>query len=296
MLSILIPTYNYSALPLVEELYRQCRECKINFEIIVLDDGSESELNVENEKINRIPNCKFEKNEINQGRARNRNLLAEKSSYIWLLFMDCDTFPKNTNFIFKYIETIKSDQYKVVFGGIAYKNIVPEKNQILRWKYGKKREEIDFNKRKMNPYLTTLTSNLLVKSEIFNSVKFDERIAEYGYEDFVFIQNLKSKKIEINHIDNPTYHLNYETSKAFLDKTNKALETLKFIEENNILLSKVTKIQKTHHLIKFLGIHFLLSYTFIKLKSILEKQLMSNNPSLFIFDIYKLCYYSNIKK
>ncbi|WP_395078129.1 glycosyltransferase, partial [Flavobacterium sp.] len=69
MLSILIPTYNYSAYSLVEELYNQCVEAKIFFEIIVLDDGSTDFL-LENNEIDSFENCRLEKNKINLGRSK----------------------------------------------------------------------------------------------------------------------------------------------------------------------------------------------------------------------------------
>ena len=104
MLSILIPTYNYNAFPLVEELQNQAIEAGIAFEIIILDDGSTDEISLnENLKINTLENCSFEKNETNIGRAKNLNKLATKSQYDWLLFMDCDTFPKSKNCITTYI-------------------------------------------------------------------------------------------------------------------------------------------------------------------------------------------------
>jgi hypothetical protein len=40
MLSILIPIYNFNAVPLVKELQKQCMECDLEFEIICIDDCS----------------------------------------------------------------------------------------------------------------------------------------------------------------------------------------------------------------------------------------------------------------
>jgi hypothetical protein len=40
MLSILIPIYNFNAVPLVKELQKQCMECDLEFEIICDDDCS----------------------------------------------------------------------------------------------------------------------------------------------------------------------------------------------------------------------------------------------------------------
>ncbi|WP_394760353.1 glycosyltransferase family 2 protein [Flavobacterium sp.] len=295
MLSILIPTYNYSAFSLVQELKNQAIATGIIFEIIVLDDSSTDEISlIENSKINTLENCKFEKNETNVGRAKNLNKLAAKSQYNWLLFMDCDTFPKSKNFIATYINSI-SENNNALFGGITYKKEKPNKEKMLRWKYGSNREEITVLDRNKNPYSTTLTSNFLIKKEVFTDIKFDERIDTYGYEDLVFIQHLKAINQPIHHIDNPTYHLNYETSNTFLTKTKKALETLQFIEANKILTTAETKIQKMHQLISKMKLSNIIVFIFYRLQSIAEQNLLSKKPSLFVFDLYKLGYYATLK-
>ena len=102
MISILIPTYNYNTLPLVEELCRQAISESLEFEIIVADDASPINENTEiNSKINQLSNCQFIRNEVNLGRGQNRNALVQKAKYDWALLMDCDTFPKDKNFIKK---------------------------------------------------------------------------------------------------------------------------------------------------------------------------------------------------
>ena len=58
MISLLIPTYNYNVHPLVLELNRQCKQCGIDFEIIVLDDAG-TQFFDENQAINSIENCTF---------------------------------------------------------------------------------------------------------------------------------------------------------------------------------------------------------------------------------------------
>jgi len=54
MLSVLIPTYNYNVVPLVKALYVQLEKQNILFEIIIFDNASNSILNIENQKINKI--------------------------------------------------------------------------------------------------------------------------------------------------------------------------------------------------------------------------------------------------
>jgi glycosyltransferase involved in cell wall biosynthesis len=102
MLTVLIPTFHYNALPLVEAIYKQCMAVGIPFEIICQDDASKSELNIENEKINSLDYCHFSSNTENLGRGRNINTMVLKAKNDYILLLDCDTMPTHTNFIQNY--------------------------------------------------------------------------------------------------------------------------------------------------------------------------------------------------
>ena len=290
MLSILIPTYNYDVFPLVLELHKQALECGIAFEILVQDDASDAFL-IENQKINSIKNCSFSRNETNLGRGRNINFLAKKAQYNGLLIMDCDTFPTQDNFIQNYISEIKKRE-KIVFGGIEYQKEQRNNDQLLRWIYGKARESLSVEKRNTNPNGNALTSNLLVQKEVFLSTRFDESITKYGYEDLVFLSSLKKKGILVKHIDNPAYHLGLESSKQFLEKTKTALENLTCLFKSDTVDDSGSKILKTYFLLKKLQLVPIISFLFKKTEAKLEANLISQNPSLFLFDLYKLGCFS----
>ena len=292
MLSILIPVYNYSVYPLISELQKQCLEINIQFEILCQDDASNL-FKIENEKINSLENCNFSINNLNVGRGKNINFLAEKSKYEWLLIMDCDTFPTQNNYIQKYISQINEAE-KVVFGGIEYKKEKPSSDQLLRWFYGNARESISVEKRNINPNGSALTSNILIQKKVFNSNKFNDSITKYGYEDLVFLSDLKKKGILVKHIDNTTFHLGLETSELFLAKTKIALENLKSISENNSINNSESKILKVYNVFKQLYLTTFISILFKINKKHLEHNLLSKNPSLFLFDLYKLGYYCSI--
>ncbi|MDD2673818.1 MAG: glycosyltransferase [Flavobacterium sp.] len=292
MLSILIPVYNYSVYLLVSELQKQCLESNIQFEILCQDDSSNLFI-TENQNINSLENCNFSVNNLNVGRGKNINFLAEKSKYEWLLIMDCDTFPTQNNYIRKYISQINEAE-KVVFGGIEYKKEKPSSDQLLRWFYGNARESISVEKRNINPNGSALTSNILIQKKVFNSNKFNDSITKYGYEDLVFLSDLKKKGILVKHIDNPTYHLGLETSEQFLAKTKIALENLKSISENNSIYNSESKILKVYNILKQLHLTSFISILFKKTERNLEHNLLSKNPSLFLFDLYKLGYYCSI--
>ncbi len=293
MLSILIPIYNYDAFPLVSELHKQCLENKIDFEILCQDDASNQFL-TENRKINDLEKCNFSRNNSNFGRSKMRNFLAEKAKFEWLLMMDCDTFPTENDYIQKYFSQINEGQ-NVVYGGIKYQKEKPNNDQLLRWIYGNARESLSVEKRYTNANGNALTSNILIRKNIFISNKFDESITKYGYEDLVFLSDLKKKGILVKHIDNATYHLGLETSNQFLEKTKTALENLKLITKNNPLDSSESKILRTFSFLKRFYLVGFVAFLFKKAERKIEQNLLSQKPSLLLFDLYKLGYFCSLK-
>ncbi len=292
MLSVLIPTYNYSTIDLVTEIHNQCEKTGILYEIIVCDDAStDKNTIITNREINNLDNTIFKENKINIGRAANRNLLSKLAKHEWLLFMDCDTHPKEKDFIPNYIKEIHQNLFTVFYGGICYEESIPNEEEILRWKFGKKREEINLYDRTKSPYKTTLTSNILIKKDVFEKIYFNETIIDYGYEDMVFIADLEKKNISIKHIKNPAYHLNYETSEVFLIKTEKSLQNLKCIYNNELIKTTDSKIIKKWSFLKRFHLDKPYIFLFKKLSLLAKNHLLSKNPYLFIFDLYKLGYF-----
>ena len=294
MLSVLIPSYHYNTFPLVKEIQNQCITQGIDFEILCQDDASNSEINLENQKINQFPNCYFFENKVNLGRGRNINSLALRSKHKWLLIMDCDTFPADAFFIKNYVSEIKNNTAKVIFGGIVYSDTKPDKTSLLRWVYGINREAICLKKRIKSPYQTSLSSNLLILKEVFTIINFNENIVKYGYEDVVFMNRLKENSIQIHHIQNTTYHLNLETSDVFLKKIKESLESLSLISDMKLLNDDDSRILKTYKIIKMLYLHHFFCALFTYNEEKLEKNLLSNSPKMLILDLYKLGYFCKL--
>ncbi|MNX40799.1 Glycosyl transferase family 2 [compost metagenome] len=293
MLSILVPIYNYNAFPLVSELRKQCLECSIEFEILCQDDSSDNFIS-ENQIIITLENCVFSSNTFNLGRGKNINSMAQKASYDWLLILDCDTYPKDQNFIQNYITTIEKNE-SPAFGGIVYQNQKPEKEKLLRWVYGNKREALPLQKRIQKPNSNALTSNLLIQKELFLQYPFDASITKYGYEDLCFLTILETKNIFVSHIDNPTFHLNLETSEIFLKKTKTALENLAFIIDSGVLETVDSKIVKAYTFLKRVRLTEFVGTIFKKSEAVITVNLLSDTPSILLFDCYKLGYFCQIK-
>ncbi len=294
MISILIPTYNYNIFSLVENLHNQCESAAIACEILVLDDAStDKKIIEENSKINSFQNCSFQVLEENIGRSKIRNLLAEKASFDWLLFLDADTFPSTSKFIEKYLAAI-SEGSPVVFGGIKYPENKSE-NFSLRHKYGAERESLPLVERLKNPYRSFITMGFAIKKEVFQKIKFNEKLAGYGYEDSVFAYDLQKNNIPLQHIDNPVVHLNLETNADFIKKSELALQNLLNFYKTGAIDSENVKILKTYSKLKNWNLLFAVRGFFNVFKKSMLKNLNSPKPSLFLFDLYRLGYLSSLK-
>jgi hypothetical protein len=286
MLSILIPVYNYNVYSLILELHTECTKIKITFEIIVIDDSS-TEFILENEKINTLQHSRYELLENNIGRSKIRNLLSTKANYNWLLFLDADVFPKNGDFITTYIGYINNEE-KIVNGGLLYQENKPEKTKLLRWVYGKNREALDYKTRKKNPYLSSLTLNFLIHKSILKKVSFNETIPNLRHEDTLFSYNLMEQKIKIIHIENPVFHLGLDDFEVAIKKENESILGLKYLIDHQLLPSDYVRLSKIAAKIKNLKLNFIFTLFYKITQSVFLKNLSSNNPSLFIFDLYRL--------
>lgn len=296
MLSILIPSFNYNTFPLVQELHQQLLQQNIAFEIIVGDDAStDIETNKLNQQITSLSHCFLKVNAVNLGRGSNRNALCKIATYPWILFLDCDTIPTSSSFIGNYLNCINRNDGAVFFGGIAYTKTRPKKDELLRWIYGRTREAIPIQKRRSKSYEATLVSNILMKKQLQLDYPFNSSIYDYGFEDFVFIAELKKNHVLINHINNPVFHINLEKSDVFLEKHLKAINNLHFLIQKRVVDANETHLSRTHQWLSRFRLHSLIKVLFKNLEPSLRKNLLSNKPSLLLFDFYKLGYFCNLK-
>lgn len=297
MLSILIPTYNYNIAPLVYELYKQCKlQSNLDFEIVVYDDGSEL-FHSENNEVNKLDHASHTILEENIGRSAIRNKLALDAQYPNLLFLDADVRIISSNFISEYLNHIHTfPNYEIVYGGIVYQENKPDKNQLLRWIYGNNREALTATERQLNPYVSFLTLNFLIKKIVFNEVIFNENIPNLRYEDLLFSYDLMRKQKNIFHLNNPVVHNGIETSSVFLEKTNDSLNGLKFLLEKGIINHDYAKISRVYRKLNQLKLLVFVKLFYKLFNRKMNQNLLGSTPSLYIYDIYRLGYFCNIHK
>jgi Glycosyl transferase family 2 len=288
MLSILIPTYNYDVTTLVYNLHKQLIKSKIVFEIICLDDVSNEEFIKSNIGINKLPFTTYQMSSKNNGIAITRQLLSKMAKYKWIMLLDADTELRDNNFISTYINAINLE-YDVIFGGFAYKNKKPQKDYLLRWKYGKQCEALNADKRNANPYKVTIAANLLIKKETYTSFNLDSIGKQYAM-DYYFGALLKESNIPILHIDNQVFHLGIEKSEIYLIKKEKATETLLKLYHSNNIKEHSNDLLNTYIRLKQYKLNYVFATAFKLFKPLLKKNLLSNYPIILLLQFYKISY------
>ncbi len=287
-LSVLIPNFDWDVTDLVKNLHQQLTAAKIDFEILIFDDAKESKITAANKNLNALANVSYAVNIAPNGRAQNRNALANAAKHPLLLFLDGDAgLASNPNFISNYLNAYKPNT--VVCGGTAYGPTPTDARFMLRFVYGKSREEVTPTLRQQNPWGRFSAFNFLIERDLFLQFGFDAEMSQYGHEDTLFGNELKYRCIEIRHISNPAVHLGLDSSDVFLAKSRQAVENLRdlinkgLIDEDVKLYAWFAKLKKTH-------MTAIIGSLFVKFRGKWEANLCGPNPSLRLFDLYRLSY------
>ena len=290
MLSICIPVYNFDVRTLVYDLHKQAMRCDISFEIILMDDASDSLYITCLQELTALSHVRLICLDENIGRSKIRNAMVEKALHPYIIFMDCDSATVSIDYIAQYLPFCKPNA--VVYGGRCYEKKRPPVCNLLHWKYGIKRESLPATERKKHPNFSFCTNNFLIDKTIFNIITFNEQLKGYGHEDTFFGLELLGHRIPIIHIDNPLLHIGLETADVFLKKTENGIINLHKVA---LMLRKKYPDYMGHSKLMrskmFLQKWCLLSLTGILLnifEPLLKRNLLSKHPFLFVLDLYKL--------
>jgi glycosyltransferase involved in cell wall biosynthesis len=298
-ISLLIPVCDFDIVALVHSM-RSCIGKIPEFsEIIIGDDGSTIEnrakyKSLEGEGVRVITS------EMNIGRSAIRNKLALEAKGDFLLFIDADTMIPGTAeaYILKWIPAMASS--RVTCGGILYHESPPgDPDLILRWKYGKRREQIKASERNKRPYAFFSTFNVLIDRSIFDIIRFNEDLKQYGHEDTLLGYQLEKAGIKIFHIDNGLIHEGIESNTDFLNKTKLGIENLSMLYDNitdKRMFSSSVRLLRIYRIISILRIPLILARIFIRYRERMEIRIDSSDPSLWLFSFYKMCMYCTFRE
>lgn len=298
MISILIPVYNYDIAVLVHSLKEAMEKMPEYSELIIGSDGSSPEYLARyelllNGRVSIISSVK------NIGRAAIRNKLASQSKGDYLLFIDADAMIPGTadKYLRGWLPFLKSA--KVMCGGIIYPDYPPaDPEKMLRWKYGRKREQRKAADRNRHPHARFSGFNFMIERDTFMKIRFNEELKQYGHEDTLLGYQLNKAGINILHINNGLIHDGVESNSEYLLKIKQGIENL------SILCDKVTD-RKTFassvRLVRFydnlsrIGLTYFLAGFYIRYRDRLEIALDSSKISLFKFALFRITLFATYR-
>ena len=252
-----------------------------------------------NQEVNReiadYPGVLYEELKENLGRAAIRNYLARKARYSHVLYLDADSLLPDNNFLHRYKDCISKS--RVVCGGTRYNHFPPGKVTMLRWVYGRKREQLTAEQRKRKGFAIT-ANNFLISREVILQLPFRENIRGYGHEDTVLGYDLSVSGIPVMHIDNPVLHTGLENSAEYLAKTRKAIENLLYISCNLVTdesFHNHSGLLRFRKRIQSLGLLAFTRWIYRRLNTSLQRKLTGKSPRLWMFDLYRLLYICELR-
>ena len=298
-ISLLIPVFDYDIVALVLSMKNALGKVPEFIEILIGDDGSsdayrEKYHSLESDGVRLIIS------EKNIGRASIRNRLALEAKGDFLLFVDADAMLPGTAeaYMLKWLTVIKRS--RVLSGGTLYHDSAPgDPDKLLRWKYGKKKEQIKAAERNKRPHAGFSTFNVLIEKSIFSKIRFNEELKQYGHEDTLMGYQLKKAGINILHIDNGLVHEGLESNKEFLVKTKLGIENLSKLYDNvtdKRAFSETVSILRLYNKLRFFRLTLILAGIFIRYRDRMEIRLDSSNISLKLFGFYKICMFCTYRE
>jgi glycosyltransferase involved in cell wall biosynthesis len=299
MISILIPVCDYDIVALVFNMKSALEKVPEYSEILIGDDGSTSEFRKKYQALEG-GGARVIVSEKNIGRAAIRNKLALEAKGDFLLFIDADTNLPGTaeTYLLNWLPYLNTA--RVICGGTLYGGGKPsDPDKMLRWSYGKKREQRKASDRNKNPYSSFSTFNFIIEKSIFSKIRFNEELVQYGHEDTLLGYQLKKANIDILHIDNGLVHEGLETNREFLNKTRLGIENLSKLFDkvtDKKSFSASVRLLKAYDKLYKLRMTNILSRLYLKYGDRMEIALDSSKGSLLLFSFYKISMFCTFRE
>jgi hypothetical protein len=204
--------------------------------------------------------------------------------------LDGDSKILSDHFVLAYQRLITHSP-DVVIGGRQYDPSRPTECRLrLHWKYGTQRESADHKAPGRHYYLGFMSNNFLINRRLFEQIQVIDDLEDYGHEDTWIGIELERLNAKITFLDNRVLHDGLEDVERFILKSRSAVKNLKIL--SGIvpvdILKKHVKLFRYYMLARRTGSSGLISILYSVAKPLIIRNLHSCNPSLPLFDFYRL--------
>lgn len=180
----------------------------------------------------------------------------------------------------------------VVCGGLRHPEVNPNPAATLRYKYERRADRRrSAAVRSLHPYDQLTFFSLLIRRDLFLTIRFDESCTDYGHEDTLFGAELQRRAVPILHIDTPLIHMGLESNATFLAKTETALCNLHRLAPQ---LHAGSRLLQTAQHLRHLHLTRSVCALYRLSRPLLRRNLLSRHPFLPLFSFYKLGYYLSL--
>ena len=293
-ISICIPIYNQDIKPLVSTLANQASLMAGFVNIIAVDDASEEVYKNKNRLLEEKYQIHYEELSNNIGRSAIRNYMASISTGSHCLFLDGDSIIENPDFLKTYLDALEKNEDAVYCGGTYFQKANYDANKMLHWTYGTKVIAKLHSTRQADGRFHFMSSNFVIKKDVFKFISFDENIREYGHEDTIMGYELKEHQIDVIGIDNPVLHGSLDTNEVFLEKVSQSVFNLKKLKLSGHYEKPLQEIRliRTAAKLSLSGFAGIYRWFFDAINALVFKNLNGDKPSLRLLSMYKLYLYS----
>lgn len=218
-LTICVPSYRDSAIPLLESL--SALQNIDNCSLVLFDDGSADEAATQKhmEAIAAFPSpARLITSARNFGRSHARNRLVALAEAEWILLLDADMLPDDSEFLTRYIKAIsRCGKPALIAGGFSLTQVSSDLMGRLHAIQAAASDCVPASLRNTDPGRYVFTSNILVHRDILSRVGFDDGFIGWGWEDVDWGFRV-TEDFAVHHIENTATHLGLEPDKILVHK------------------------------------------------------------------------------
>lgn len=158
----------------------------------------------------------------NQGRSAARNRAISECSAKYVLFVDADMLPQDSQFLSRYLDLIDKDAAAVVYGGFTTNAGNLNGDTILHHSLSQAGDCKPSRERRLKGAYAVASNNLLVRRDILDKEPFDAGFRGWGWEDTEWALRVVKAGYGMVHIDNEAIHAGLDTTETVLKKYQEA--------------------------------------------------------------------------
>lgn len=252
LISVLVPFYRFDCSALVSRLSELATFDRFAFELVLADDGSPepafADAVWDTLEAGLVPATllRFYRN---QGRAVIRNRLAQAARGSFVLYLDADMMPDESDYLQRYVDLARSGIADIIYGGRSAK-FCDRKNPAvqLHRHFTELRETVPAEVRAQAPAYHFYSCNFLARREVLNTIPLDEKFIGWGWEDCEWAARA-SERYTLLHIDNPASHLGLLAPAQILAKYDESVDNFLRMLSLRPTMVQPTTLYKTAKLI-----------------------------------------------